>query len=70
MISDCILAMDAGGCKGLKVQHPHCGSKLCPFYKNIQMEQKSQSKCRKRAALTGVDFTTCYKLTKGEEHGI
>lgn len=66
MISECILAGDNNTCKGLNKKHPHCGSKLCPFYKTAQMEQKSQMMCRERATLTGVDFKTLYDV-KGEK---
>lgn len=60
MISDCILAGDKGICKGLKERHDLCGSKLCPFYKTVEEELKSQDYCRRRCAVLGIDFKTLY----------
>lgn len=65
MISDCILA-DKKGCKGLNQRHPHCGSKLCPFYKTMEMERQSQEYCRKRLEGTEIAFKTCYQIAEGE----
>lgn len=64
MISDCIMA-DKKGCKGLNQGHPHCGSKLCPFYKTMEMERQSQEYCRKRLEGTATEFKTHYKIKGG-----
>lgn len=61
MISDCILS-DPKGCKGLTEKHPYCGSSLCPFYKTVAMERRSQEKCQKRAEKTKYVFEPCYDV--------
>lgn len=65
MISDCIMS-DQKGCKGLNQRHPHCGSKLCPFYKTVEMERRSQAYCRKRLDGTATGFKTFYNV-KGDK---
>lgn len=61
MISDCILAGN-GKCLGLTKRDPHCGSSLCPFYKTVAMERRSQEKCQKRAEKTKYVFEPCYDV--------
>lgn len=65
MISNCILAGDKD-CRGLNERHPHCGSKLCPFYKTVEQERASQRYCLERAAKTGHAFEACYDVGEVE----
>lgn len=63
MISDCILAGD-GECKCLVKRDKNCGTDMCPFYKTVQQEQRSQQRAKKRLDDMGVKFKTLYPVAQ------